>query len=81
MSQMIHNRPIGQHSPYELVVSLLSQAYSEHFKCCHVSIVYLSSGDIKMRDASVNLRAHVEQRDLIDQAARLLGKKSFRLHA
>lgn len=34
-----------------------------------------------MRDASVNLRAHVEQRDLIDQAARLLGKKSFRLHA
>ncbi|MDD4912064.1 MAG: DUF1778 domain-containing protein [Sideroxydans sp.] len=27
-----------------------------------------------MRDASINLRAHVEQRDLIDQAARLLGK-------
>lgn len=28
-----------------------------------------------MRDASINLRAHTEQRDLIDQAARLLGKK------
>ncbi|MFA6921112.1 MAG: DUF1778 domain-containing protein [Gallionella sp.] len=27
-----------------------------------------------MRDASINLRAHVEQRDLIDQAARLSGK-------
>ncbi len=27
-----------------------------------------------MRDASINLRAHAEQRDLIDQAARLLGK-------
>lgn len=27
-----------------------------------------------MRDASINLRAHTEQRDLIDQAARLLGK-------
>jgi len=27
-----------------------------------------------MRDAPINLRAHVEQRDLIDQAARLLGK-------
>jgi uncharacterized protein (DUF1778 family) len=27
-----------------------------------------------MRDASINLRAHVEQRDLIDQAAQLLGK-------
>jgi uncharacterized protein (DUF1778 family) len=29
---------------------------------------------IAMRDASINLRAHAEQRDLIDQAARLLGK-------
>lgn len=28
-----------------------------------------------MRDASINLRAHAGQRDLIDQAARLLGKK------
>ena len=28
-----------------------------------------------MRDASINLRAHAEQRDLIDQAAQLLGKK------
>jgi len=28
-----------------------------------------------MRDASINLRAHTGQRDLIDQAARLLGKK------
>jgi uncharacterized protein (DUF1778 family) len=27
-----------------------------------------------MRDASINLRAHAEQRDLIDQAARLLDK-------
>lgn len=27
-----------------------------------------------MRDASINLRAHTEQRDLIDQAARLMGK-------
>lgn len=27
-----------------------------------------------MRDASINLRAHAGQRDLIDQAARLLGK-------
>lgn len=27
-----------------------------------------------MRNASINLRAHAEQRDLIDQAARLLGK-------
>lgn len=27
-----------------------------------------------MREASINLRAHVEQRELIDQAARLLGK-------
>jgi len=27
-----------------------------------------------MRDASINLRAHIEQRDLIDQAARLMGK-------
>ena len=27
-----------------------------------------------MRDASINLRAHTGQRDLIDQAARLLGK-------
>lgn len=27
-----------------------------------------------MREASINLRAHTEQRDLIDQAARLLGK-------
>lgn len=27
-----------------------------------------------MRDAAINLRAHAEQRDLIDQAARLLGK-------
>jgi uncharacterized protein (DUF1778 family) len=27
-----------------------------------------------MRNAAINLRAHVEQRDLIDQAARLLGK-------
>ena len=27
-----------------------------------------------MRDASINLRAHADQRDLIDQAARLLGK-------
>ncbi len=28
-----------------------------------------------MRDAAINLRALVEQRDLIDYAARLLGKK------
>lgn len=27
-----------------------------------------------MRDAAINLRAHVGQRELIDQAARLLGK-------
>ena len=27
-----------------------------------------------MRDAAINLRAHPEQRDLIDQAASLLGK-------
>jgi uncharacterized protein (DUF1778 family) len=27
-----------------------------------------------MRDAAINLRARPEQRDLIDQAARLLGK-------
>lgn len=27
-----------------------------------------------MRNASINLRAHAEQRDLIDQAAKLLGK-------
>ncbi len=27
-----------------------------------------------MRDAAINLRAHTDQRDLIDQAARLLGK-------
>jgi uncharacterized protein (DUF1778 family) len=27
-----------------------------------------------MRDAAINLRAHPEQRDLIDQAAALLGK-------
>jgi uncharacterized protein (DUF1778 family) len=27
-----------------------------------------------MRDAAINLRAHPEQRDLIDQAAQLLGK-------
>jgi uncharacterized protein (DUF1778 family) len=27
-----------------------------------------------MRDASINLRAHTEQRNLIDQAAKLLGK-------
>jgi uncharacterized protein (DUF1778 family) len=27
-----------------------------------------------MRDAAINLRAHPEQRELIDQAARLLGK-------
>lgn len=27
-----------------------------------------------MRDASINLRAHAEQRDLVDQAARLPGK-------
>jgi len=27
-----------------------------------------------MRDALINLRAHAEQRDLIDQAARLAGK-------
>ena len=27
-----------------------------------------------MREASINLRAHTEQRDLIDQAARLMGK-------
>jgi len=27
-----------------------------------------------MRDAAINLRAHAEQRDLIDQAASLLGK-------
>ncbi|MBW7862128.1 MAG: DUF1778 domain-containing protein [Rhodocyclaceae bacterium] len=27
-----------------------------------------------MRDAAINLRARAEQRDLIDQAARLLGK-------
>jgi len=27
-----------------------------------------------MREASINLRAHAGQRDLIDQAARLLGK-------
>jgi uncharacterized protein (DUF1778 family) len=27
-----------------------------------------------VRDAAINLRAHTDQRDLIDQAARLLGK-------
>ena len=27
-----------------------------------------------MRDAAINLRAHPQQRELIDQAARLLGK-------
>lgn len=27
-----------------------------------------------MRDASINLRAHARQREIIDQAARLLGK-------
>lgn len=27
-----------------------------------------------MRDTPINLRAHAEQRDLIDQAARLVGK-------
>jgi uncharacterized protein (DUF1778 family) len=36
----------------------------------------MSSGERKfaMRDASINLRAHAEQRDLIDKAAQLLGK-------
>lgn len=28
-----------------------------------------------MRDAAINLRARLEQRELIDQAAKLLGKK------
>jgi uncharacterized protein (DUF1778 family) len=30
--------------------------------------------DNTMRDAAINLRAHPEQRDIIDQAAKLLGK-------
>ena len=38
-----------------------------------VSIVYTTKGKY-MRDATINLRALPEQRDLIDHAASLLGK-------
>lgn len=37
-----------------------------------VSVVYSSGGPL--RDAAINLRALPQQRDLIDQAAQLLGK-------
>lgn len=44
-----------------------------HRRTMRVPIVY-TIGDRSMRDAAINLRAHLEQRDLIDQAAQLLGK-------